>query len=40
MKKMILSLVLMVMGAALNVYADENNPVKHSNVIRGHVIEK
>ena len=37
---MILSLVLMVMGAALNVYADENNPVKHSNVIRGHVIEK
>ena len=40
MKKMILSLVLMVMGTAFNVYADENNPVKHGNIIRGHVIEK
>ena len=40
MKKMILSLVLMVMGTAFNVYADENNPAKHGNVIRGHVIEK
>ena len=40
MKKMILSLVLMVMGTALNVHAYENNPVKHGNIIRGHVIEK
>ena len=30
MKKMILSLVLMVMGTALNVHAYENNPVKHA----------
>ena len=30
----------MVMGTMLNVYAGENNPVKHGNVIRGHVIEK
>ena len=40
MKKNILWLVLMVMGAMLNVYAGENNPVKHGNTIRGHVIEK
>ena len=40
MKKNIFVLVLMVMGAMLNVYAGENNPVKHGNVIRGHVIEK
>ena len=40
MKKNILWLVLMVMGAMLDVYAGENNPVKHGNVIRGHVIEK
>ena len=38
-------LVLMVMGAMLNVYAVgsapvEVDPVKHGNVIRGHVIEK
>jgi len=33
-------LVLMMMGAMLNMYAGENNPVKHGNVIRGHVIEK
>ena len=30
----------MAMGAALNVYAGENDPVKHGNAIRGHVIEK
>ncbi|MBQ8889534.1 MAG: TonB-dependent receptor, partial [Bacteroidaceae bacterium] len=40
MKKYILLLVLMVMGAALNVYAVDVNPVKHGNVIKGHVIEK
>ena len=40
MKKNILWLVLMVMGTMLNVYAGENNPVKHGNTIRGHVIEK
>ena len=40
MKKYILLLVLMVMGTALSVYAVEVNPVKHGNVIRGHVIEK
>ena len=40
MKKNILWLVLMVMGAMLNVYAGENNPVRHGNTIRGHVIEK
>ncbi|MBR5541946.1 MAG: TonB-dependent receptor [Bacteroides sp.] len=40
MKKYILSFVLMAMGAALNVYAGENDPVKHGNAIRGHVIEK
>ena len=33
-------LVLMVMGTMLRAYADENNPVKHGNVIRGHVIDK
>ena len=30
----------MLMGAMLNVYAGDNHPVKHGNVIRGHVIEK
>ena len=40
MNKILLSFVLMVMGTALNVYADENNPVKHGYAIRGHVIEK
>ena len=40
MKKNILVLVLMVMGTMLRAYAGENNPVKHGNVIRGHVIEK
>ena len=40
MKKNILWLVLMVMGTMLHVYAGENNPVKHGNTIRGHVIEK
>ena len=40
MKKYILLLVLMVMGAALNMYAVDVNPVKHGNMIRGHVIEK
>ena len=40
MKKNIVWLVLMMMGAMLNVYAGENNPVKHGNTIRGHVIEK
>ena len=42
---MIVLLALMVMGAASSVYAVdltsvEVNPVKHGNVIRGHVIEK
>ena len=40
MNKYILLLALMVMGAALDVYAVEVDPVKHGNVIRGHVIEK
>ena len=45
MKKNIMLLVLMVMGAMHNVYAVGSNPVevdpvKHGNVIRGHVIEK
>ena len=40
MKKNIMMLVLMVMGTMLRAYAGENNPVKHGNVIRGHVIEK
>ena len=40
MKKYILLLVLMVMGTALRVYAVDVNPVKHGNMIRGHVIEK
>ena len=40
MKKNILWLVLMVMGTMLHVYAGENNPVRHGNTIRGHVIEK
>ena len=30
----------MLMGAMLNVYAGDKHPVKHGNVIRGHVIEK
>ena len=33
-------LVLMLMGTAVNVCAADNNPVKHGNMIRGHVIEK
>ena len=46
MKKHILMLALMVMGVASYVRAGEPtdvvkvNPVKHGNVIRGHVIEK
>ena len=46
MNKYILMLALMVMGVASCVYASEPtdavkvNPVKHGNVIRGHVIEK
>lgn len=40
MKQYILLLVLMVMGASINVYAEEVNPVKEGNVISGHVIEK
>lgn len=40
MKKFILPLVLMIMGAAFNVYAVEIVPEKHGNLIKGHVIEK
>ena len=46
MKKHILMLALMVMGVASYVCAGEPtdvvkvNPVKHGNMIRGHVIEK
>ena len=46
MKKYILMFALMVMGATCYVCANEPtdvvkvNPVKHGNVIRGHVIEK
>ncbi len=40
MKQYILLLVLMVMGACSNVYAEKVNPVKEGNVIAGHVIEK
>ena len=40
MKTYILCLALMVMGAVLGVHAVEVEPVKHGNMIRGHVIEK
>ena len=45
MKKYIFLFALIVMGATFNVRALETipvkvNPVKHGNVIRGHVIEK
>lgn len=40
MKKYIILLVLMVMGAALNVYAVYVDPVRHGNLIKGHVIEE
>lgn len=40
MKTYILCLALMVMGAVLDVHAVEVEPVKHGNMIRGHVIEK
>lgn len=40
MKRYILLLVLMVMGAGIHVYAGDVNPVKVGNVISGHVIEK
>lgn len=40
MKQYILLLVLMVMGAGINAYAEDVNPVKEGNVISGHVIEK
>ena len=40
MKTYILWLALMVMGAVLGVHAVEVEPVKHGNMIRGHVIEK
>ena len=46
MKKYVLLLALIAMGVATNVRAAqlkpvvEVNPVKHGNVIRGHVIEK
>ena len=35
MKQYILLLVLMVMGAGINVYAEDVNPVKEGNVISG-----
>ena len=40
MKQYILLLVLMVMGAGINAYAEDVNPVKEGNVISGHVVEK
>ena len=40
MKQYILLLVLMVMGAGMDVYAEKVNPVKEGNTISGHVIEK
>ena len=40
MKKLILSLVLMVLSTAIPVYAVEVDPVKDGNTIRGHIIEK
>lgn len=40
MKQYILLLALIVMGAGMNVYAEDVNPVKEGNVIAGHVIEK
>ena len=36
MKQYILLLVLMVMGAGINAYAEDVNPVKEGNVISGH----
>ena len=40
MKQYILLLVLMVMSAGINAYAEDVNPVKEGNVISGHVVEK
>ncbi|WP_455663780.1 TonB-dependent receptor [Phocaeicola sp.] len=40
MKQYILLFALIVMGAGMNVYAEDVNPVKEGNVIAGHVIEK
>lgn len=40
MKQYILLLALIVMGAGMNVYAEDVNPVKEGNAIAGHVIEK
>lgn len=40
MKQYILLLVLMVLGAGMDVYAEKVNPVKEGNAISGHVIEK
>lgn len=40
MKQYILLLVLMVMGAGIDAYAEDVNPVKEGNVISGHVVEK
>ena len=40
MKNYVMMLALMVMGVMPGVYANGNNPVKHGNVIRGHVIEE
>lgn len=40
MKQYILLLALIVMGAGINTYAEDVNPVKEGNAIVGHVIEK
>ena len=40
MKKLILSLVLMVLSTAIPVYAIEVDPAKDGNTIKGHIIEK
>ena len=40
MKKLILSLVLLVLSTAIPVYAIEVDPAKDGNTIKGHIIEK
>ena len=40
MKKLILSLVLLVLSTAIPVYAIEVDPTKDGNTIKGHIIEK
>ena len=38
MKKLILSLVLLVLSTAIPVYAIEVDPAKDGNTIKGHII--